>query len=414
MKNLGSRVVFVTVMMLAASVGGVFGQTTTPPSSFVNAADYGVACDGLVDDRIALQRAIDALPVAGGVLYIPPSRSGTRCKFSATLTLRDGAKIVGGGKWATVLQYTGTGAALAPGGTDNRHAAFEDFTLQLTDAQAVGIDAARLISSTFRSIRIAWAGSNVGGTGIRAAITNTAWNSFFNVVEDVTLDGLASGIVLDSSVAQNANRWRIIAASVLEQTFANAANGIVLNSVQGADVIGAYCDQIGGACIKLGAAADRVTIVAGRIETAYGGSMFSIDPAANRTSILGYQVHAGRSGTTRLGTRASLVGEWDERMKWTGPSSSVAGPQGPPSGHIEASNRIRISGTDTVGRVRFSSAEPDTDYVPLITPCGRAGSPPNASNRLWVSNLQTTGFTVNTEIPPGPANSITVCWHVVR
>ena len=201
---------------------------------------------------------------------------------------------------------------------------------------------------------------------------------------------------------------------MLAPQFPNAANGIVLNSVQGADILGAYCDEIGGACIKLGAAADRVTVVAGRIETAYGGSMFSIDPSANRTTILGYQVHAGRSGTARLGTRASLVGEWNERIRWTGPSPSIARPQSLTPGHIEASNRITISGTGTTGRVRFGSAEPDTDYVPLITPCGRAGSPPIGSNRLWVSDLQPTGFTVNTEVPPGEANSVTVCWYTIR
>jgi len=401
-------------MVLTASVRIASDQARAPFSPFVNAADHGVVCDGSADDAVALQNAVNSLPPSGGAVYIPPSRSGSRCKFSSTLTLPDGAKIVGGGKWSTVLRYTGTGSAFSPGGTDNRRAAFEDFTLQLTSVQAVGIDAARLISSTFRSIRIAWAGEKIGGTGIRAAITDTTWNSFFNVVEDVTLDGLANGIVLDSSVAQNANRWRIIAPTVLAPQFPNAANGIVLNSVQGADILGAYCDEIGGACIKLGAAADRVTVVAGRIETAYGGSMFSIDPSANRTTILGYQVHAGRSGTARLGTRASLVGEWNERIRWTGPSPSIARPQSLTPGHIEASNRITISGTGTTGRVRFGSAEPDTDYVPLITPCGRAGSPPIGSNRLWVSDLQTTGFTVNTEVPPGAANSITVCWYTIR
>ena len=384
-------------------------------SGFVNAMNHGAICDGVVDDTGALQKSINALSAAGGIVYIPPSPSGTRCTFSATLTLPDGAKILGAGKWATILRYTGPDAAFAPGGRDNRRAAFEDFTLQLTGAAAAGIDAARLISSTFRSIRIAWAGPNVGGTGIRAVIRDTAWTSYFNVLEDVTFDGLRDGILIDSSVAQAANRWRIIAATILAPQAINTSNGIVLNRVQGIDILGPYCDQIGGACIKLGAEADRVTVVAGRLETAYGGSMFSIHPAANRTTILGYQVHSGATGTVELGTRASLLGQWgDERPGTRGTPSASTAPSGSAMNRGIVANRAVISGAETTNRVTFETPEPDTNYVPVITPCGVVGSAPLGSNRLWVSDLKVSGFTIHAESAPGPGNTITVCWHRLR
>src|SRR2546423_250427 len=106
MKSVGA--VLLAGVLLTASVRTASDQARTPSSLFVNAVDYGAVCDGLTDDSLALQNSINALPPSGGVVYIPPSRSGSRCKFSATLMLPDAARIVGGGKWSTVLRYTGT------------------------------------------------------------------------------------------------------------------------------------------------------------------------------------------------------------------------------------------------------------------------------------------------------------------
>jgi len=416
-RDLPSGLALLTAVTIAvAPLAAADKAGADPAAPFVDVTKYGALCDGVTDDSPALQKALAALPASGGVVYVPPSPSGTRCTFSSGLTLPDGAKILGAGKWATVLRYTGPGAAFSPGGTNNRRAAFEDFTLQLTHPSAAGIDAARLISSTFRSIRIAWSGSGVGGTGIRAIISDTSWTSFFNVLEDVTLDGLQNGIVIDSSVRQAANRWRIIAPTVLAPQAPNVSNGIVINKAQGVDIVSPYCDQIGGACLKLGASTDRVTVVAGRLETAYGGAMFSIDPSANRTTILGYQIHDGRSGTQELGTRGYLVGQWDEGIRWTGavagaPARSVSVAS---HGQIDSSGRITISDTNTTGSVRFSSPDPDANYVPVLIQCNAAGSVAAGSNRLWASNLEAAGFTVHTEVAPGLGRSITVCWQRLR
>ena len=414
-ESLPSSLAVLAAVVIAVVAWDLTGEAGVGPAAFVDAMNYGAVCNGVADDSTALQKALDALPAAGGIVYVPPSPSGTRCTFSASLTLPDGAKILGAGKWATILRYTGPGAAFSPGGTNNRHAAFEDFTLQLTNPSAAGIDAARLISSTFRSIRIAWSGSNVGGTGIRVVITDPSWTSFFNVLEDVTFDGLQVGILMDSSVKQAANRWRIIAPTVLAPQAPNTINGIVLNKVLGIDIVSPYCDQIGGTCLKLGASTDRVTVVAGRLETAYGGAMFSIHPSANRTTILGYQIHDGRSGTKDLGTRAYLVGQWEEGIQWTGAvegstRSLYVFPQNP----LASPGRITISDTSTRGKVKFSSPDPDANYVPIVIQCGAAGSVAAGSNRLWASDLETTGFTIHAEIAPGSGNSITVCWHRIR
>src|SRR5215510_9204215 len=108
MKTVQYSLAVLTAITVAVVARGVASEARSSFKEVVNVMDYGAVCDGAADDATVLQNAINALPAAGGTVYIPPSRSGARCTFSKPLTLPDGAKILGAGKWATVLRYTGS------------------------------------------------------------------------------------------------------------------------------------------------------------------------------------------------------------------------------------------------------------------------------------------------------------------
>jgi hypothetical protein len=299
-----------------------------PPTDVINVRDFGAVDDGVTDScapsNNALQKAVDAATstsINGGIVYIPTANVRWLCSSGvqvfATVTAAPLA-IVGDGKWATVLRYTGTGSWLSStNGAAASQVRLENFSVQLTNSGAIGINASQFISSTIRSIRLAWSGAGVGATGIASNPSQAGNTPFFNVIDDVTFDGVASGIVLNTtSVTAPPNRWRILAPTFLAPGVGNTTNGIVIGNnstslIAGTDIVTPYCDQIGGTCITLGNNSDRTTIVAARLETAQGGSLFSINGAANRTTILGYHVHAGTVGAL-AGTRTVFWGGWDD------------------------------------------------------------------------------------------------------
>lgn len=303
-----------------------------PPTDVINVRDYGAVDDGVTDNCATtsgvnfFQRAVDtatATSANGGIVYIPSAATRWLCtggvKVNVSGATASPLAIVGDGKWATVIRYTGSASFITTvGASTPSQIRLENFSVQLTNAGAIAIDASQFINSTFRSLRAAWSGAGAaGGVGLSSNPTNASNTPFYNVVDDLTTDSVASGIVLNSQVANAPNRWRIIAPTVLSPQAANSISGIVIgnssnNSVSGVDIVAPYFDQIGGAGIVLGGNADRVTIVAARMETAQGGTLFRFSPAANRTNILGYAVHAGSIGTTCTGTRGAVFGAWDD------------------------------------------------------------------------------------------------------
>lgn len=300
---------------LVVSKAGYTSQRVTVDVAIVaaergvfNVLEYEAKLDGVTDDAVAIQRALDAAEAGGGGTVVVPVPTGVRALFGTTLQIPDNVHLMGLSTTAAILRYTGAGVAIQPKGAGVIRANFSHFLLQLVQAGAVGFDAARFISTTWRSVRIAWAGGGAASaTGIRAIITNVAWTSYFNVVDDCTFDGLGLGIDTDASVAQQANRWRLLAP-----TFLSCADGIRMRGVAGWDIIGAYFNEITGTGIILAnntaaLICDRNTIVAARMESNVGGVLFNIAATANRTAIIGFAVHAGTQGITQLGTNPLVV-----------------------------------------------------------------------------------------------------------
>lgn len=102
-------------------------------SLFTNAHDYGAKGDGTTDDTTAIQNALAALPVNGGVVFLP---AGTY-KTSGTLDLGLTKSLVGASVGGTVINYTGSGIAVNIGVSTQTTAPLP-FTGRLTDLTIAG------------------------------------------------------------------------------------------------------------------------------------------------------------------------------------------------------------------------------------------------------------------------------------
>jgi hypothetical protein len=73
----------------------------------INAADYGVTCNGTTDDTAALQSAINAAQSAN----LPLAIQGGTCILSGPVSITQDLWLRGAGKLATTLKLTGTNQA---------------------------------------------------------------------------------------------------------------------------------------------------------------------------------------------------------------------------------------------------------------------------------------------------------------
>jgi polygalacturonase len=85
-------------------------------TSWVNVRDKGAAGNGTADDTTAVQAAINALPTAGGTVYIP---TGTY-KLTSALTLRSNLVLIGDGDGPSLLHQTAANTDLMAGTALNK------------------------------------------------------------------------------------------------------------------------------------------------------------------------------------------------------------------------------------------------------------------------------------------------------
>src|SRR5437588_1459730 len=82
-------------------------------SGIVNASEYGVRCDGVTDDRMAIAAAVAALPPTNGILRFPPGTCVTNSNLPLiSITDRNSITIQCAGARSTTLQQNGTGDAV--------------------------------------------------------------------------------------------------------------------------------------------------------------------------------------------------------------------------------------------------------------------------------------------------------------
>jgi hypothetical protein len=99
-----------TVGYLPAGTGAVATTVQTKLRESVSVKDFGAVGDGVTDDTVAIQAALDALPATGGVLYL---NAGTYKLNGVRLTCIDKSNIsiIGAGMGLTIIDGSvGTGA----------------------------------------------------------------------------------------------------------------------------------------------------------------------------------------------------------------------------------------------------------------------------------------------------------------
>jgi hypothetical protein len=113
-------------------IGGAVSTPTgaAPPgngfSAWFNVKAYGAKGDGVTNDTAALQRAVDAIPATGGVLYLP---AGTYL-ISSALNLKSFMLIQGDGMKTTQISQSSTSAhGLSLIGDGPRHVTIQDIMI---------------------------------------------------------------------------------------------------------------------------------------------------------------------------------------------------------------------------------------------------------------------------------------------
>lgn len=229
---------------------------------FLNALYFGATALGIVSDSSALQRAIDSLPVTGGIIFCP---KGTYL-FSHTVKTRNGVVILGEGSATRFLSNTDIEFFNSDNTTVNSaifEAEFRDLYIEKTVTGATSKYDIHLYSPNlckFERIHIksghidsAYSATNVGGIFLDKPDTGTS-SAFCNRI-------------IDCWIQNNSVYFRNITDSVINggyvwghvRQFAIRFYGGGANAIE--NVIGIICSQYNGGIWLDGPQQNQIRII---------------------------------------------------------------------------------------------------------------------------------------------------------
>jgi len=222
------------VGFLQAGSGAVVRTAQSKMRDVVSVKDFGAVGDGVVDDTVAIQNALNA----ANYVFLPP---GTY--LFSTLTVRQNTRLQGASTRTSILKHTGAGAAITcthsgatePDGTaayiESGWFIFEDFELQANGTFGFRVGNTR--SSFAQWNRIYMRHLNDGGTYAAGTVAidcdNTPWSSsestYLSKIHHTFIRGFETAVNLQDVV----NAWeinRLYTISCLKQVVLSNATGI--------------------------------------------------------------------------------------------------------------------------------------------------------------------------------------------
>jgi hypothetical protein len=177
---MGTLAIKAAVVVILGS--GLYLRSTAQTIIPVSVTQYGAKCDGRTDDSAALQSAITAVAVNGGVLQIPAAS----CNHASTLTRPRSVRIQGQGANVSILSYTGSAQGWVVGDAGSPQNAYQGGFSSLTlngpgySGSAVGVylgaDPAGAISPSGNSAdNEYWQNVNIENFALGVLVGNNAY-----------------------------------------------------------------------------------------------------------------------------------------------------------------------------------------------------------------------------------------------
>lgn len=107
---------------LGAALSATYGRG-------ISVAAFGAVGDGVTNDRVAIQAALNSLPTGGGTVFFPNPKPGEFYAVDGTLTLPNGATLIGESSTRTLIREVGAADLFAPT-TLVREVVFRNLSIQ--------------------------------------------------------------------------------------------------------------------------------------------------------------------------------------------------------------------------------------------------------------------------------------------